>query len=62
MGDLVAMLLVVAIGLVMLALLVVMTVRGPLRRFARASARLRGDVTAQVTMLRAFTNIRRPRA
>jgi hypothetical protein len=61
-GDLVSMLLVVAIGLAMLGLLVFVTVRGPLRRFARATARLRGDVTAQVATLQALTNIRRPRA
>jgi hypothetical protein len=61
-GDLVAMLVVVAIGLGMLGLLVVMTVRGPLRRFGRASARVRADVTAQVATLHALTNIRRPRA
>lgn len=62
MGDFVSMLLVVAIGLFVLALIVVVTVRGPLRRFARASGRLRGDVTSQVATLHALAGIRRPRS
>jgi hypothetical protein len=61
-GDLVSMLLVVAIGLVVLVLVAVVTVRGPLRRFAHASSRFRGDVSAQMATLQALTNIRRPRA
>ena len=61
MGDLVSMLLVVAIGLLVLALMVFVTVRGPLRRFTRASARLRGDVTSQVATLQTLAGIRRPR-
>jgi hypothetical protein len=60
MDELLPALVTAGVGLVLLAVVLLLLVLGPVRRFSRANTALRAGVAERVTPLQALLNSRRP--